>query len=108
MFNKKTDYLFIYSDQQAGRGGLYGTDSSEYSEFTYENKGIYIDVLSLVKKHRIIINPKMAVFSVQIAGYDNNVVSNELIDRTVLLYGWTGKEVLFAQKYIQLWDSLNN
>jgi len=105
-FNNKTDYLFIYSDQQAGRGGLYGENHSDYSEYIYQNTGNHIDVMALVKKHRQTIHSKMAVFSVQIAGYDNNVVSNELIDRAALLYGWTGKEVLFAQKYIQLWNTV--
>lgn len=105
-FNNKTDYLFIYSDQQAGRGGLYGEKHSDYSEYIYQNTSNHIDVMALVKKHRQTIHSKMAVFSVQIAGYDNNVVSNELIDRAALLYGWTGKEVLFAQKYIQLWNTV--
>ena len=44
-------------------------------------------------------NPKLNVFSVQVAGYDNSVTP-ENIYRGAILSGWTGKEVLFAQKII--------
>ena len=94
------DNLFIYSDMQAGHGGLYGINSSDYKEHAH---GRYIDVLSLVEKYRKEVNPKVNVFTVQTAGY-SNVVLPETLYRTSVLYGWTGKESLYADKMIRLWD----
>ena len=45
------------------------------------------------------------VFSVQTAGYDN-VLIPEMSYRTAFLYGWTGKEALFADAYIKEWDAI--
>lgn len=97
------DTVFIYSDMQAGHGGLYGTDSSDYKE--YRTRGRYIDVLALVEKYRKTVNPKVNVFSVQVAGYDNTVLPENLY-RGAILAGWTGKEPVYAKAIIDTWDQI--
>lgn len=99
------DNIFIYSDMQAGHGGLYGFNSNEYQQFLAN--GRYIDVAKLVDTYRKEVNPKVNVFMVQTAGY-TNVLVPEYGYRTNVLYGWTGKELLFADKMIQLWDEYDN
>lgn len=95
------DNIFIYSDMQAGHGGLYG-DPRKYQKYTY--KGHYIDVLKLVKEYRKKVNPKVNVFTVQTAGYDNAVIPQNIY-RGAICYGWTGKETLYASEMIKLWDN---
>jgi hypothetical protein len=105
--NKKHyDNIFIYSDMQAGHGGLYGNNPSEYSEFRHEG-GRYIDVLALVQKYRKEVNPKVNLFSVQVAGYDNTVLPENLY-RGAILAGWTGKEPIFAKALIDTWNEIEN
>ena len=99
------DNIFIYSDMQAGHGGLYGLNSRDYSEYTIN--GRYIDVLKLVQEYRRKVNPKVNIFSVQTAGYDNSVLpENEY--RTSILTGWTGKETIYAQALIDIWNRMEN
>ena len=101
------DNIFIYSDMQAGHGGLYGLNSKDYSKYLYKNNSTYIDVLKLVQEYRRKVNPKVNVFSVQTAGYDNSVLpENEY--RTSILTGWTGKETLYANAVIDIWDRMQN
>jgi hypothetical protein len=99
------DNIFIYSDQQAGHGGLYGegADVTEYTRKGYCVRGMYIDVAKLIDTYRKEVNPNVNVFSVQTAGY-NNVVVPEYGYRTNILYGWTGKELSFADTMIKFWD----
>lgn len=105
------DNIFIYSDQQAGHGGLYGTSKgiNEYTQAGYavNNKHLstYVDVAKLIDTYRKQVNPKVNVFSVQTAGY-KNVCVPEYGYRTNILYGWTGKELLFANEMIKLWDEI--
>ena len=99
--NEKYDNIFIYSDQQAGHGGLYGIRSSDYKNFSC-NGGRYVDVNALVKAYRK-VSPKVNVFSVQTAGY-TNVLLPEYTYRANYMYGWTGKEVLFADAMIKFWN----
>lgn len=101
------DNIFIYSDQQAGHGGLYGTsyDMSEYRT-NYGCRGnSYINVFKLILEYRKKVNPKVNVFSIQTAGYDN-VVIPEYAYRTNIMYGWTGKEAVFADAMIKQWDEI--
>ena len=108
--NKKfVDNIFIFSDQQAGHGGLYGTYSQ--IEIYREKYGCnscdkYVDVLKLVEEYRKTVNPKVNVFSVQTAGY-NNTVLPEYAYRCNLLSGWTGKEVIFADAVIRQWNEVD-
>lgn len=107
--NKKHyDTVFVYSDMQAGHGNLYGTDSREYRDYIHQNKGgSYIDVLALVSKYRKTVNPKVNIFTVQVAGYNNSVLPENLY-RGAILAGWTGKEPIFAKAIIDAWDNIEN
>ena len=96
------DNIFIYSDMQRGHGGLYGTNKNDYKDYTC--RGNYIDVLKLVETYRKKVNPKVNVFSVQVRGYNNSLIP-ENIYRGAILSGWTGKEVLYASEIINFWDS---
>lgn len=109
------DNIFIYSDQQAGHGGLYGTSvqSREYSDkFGCSCNGhgygqTYINVFDLILEYRKKVNPKVNVFSIQTAGYDNICIPENAY-RTSVLYGWTGKELNYAIKINELWDEIEN
>ena len=95
---------------QAGHGGLYGKGHSyiiDKEDFKLDKASwsSYIDVLKLVNKYRSEVNPKVNIFSVQTAGYDN-VLIPEYLYRGALLYGWTGKECLFSQEIIKQWDEI--
>jgi hypothetical protein len=102
------DNIFIFSDQQAGTGGLYGTMSQyyEYGKLFGTGRSKYIDVYKLIQKYRQEVNPKVNVFSIQTAGYDN-VLIPAMAYRTAILTGWTGKEIQFASKYIEQWDDID-
>lgn len=100
------DNIFIYSDQQAGHGGLYGMGShmSEYKKRGYMwHDSYHINVYKLIEDYRKKVNPKVNVFCVQTAGY-NDVLVPEYAYRTNILYGWTGKELQFADTMNKLWD----
>lgn len=107
--NMHYDNIFIYSDMQAGHGGLYGCRSNEYKDYVFGGTrrygSEYIDVLKLVEAYRKKVNPKVNVFSVQVAGYDNSVLP-ETLYRGAILSGWTGNEVTYAKTIIDLWDQL--
>lgn len=100
------DTVFIYSDQQAGHGGLYGIDSRQYSDYIFGGKGgSYIDVYKLVEEYRRKVNPKVNVFSVQVAGYNNTVLPENLY-RGAMLTGWTGRECHYADAIIKVWNEV--
>ena len=105
------DNIFIFSDQQAGTGGLYGRmkDVAEYSVLGYGMSSIsrYINVYKLILEYRKKVNPKVNVFSVQTAGY-NDVLIPEMSYRCAMLTGWTGKEISFAAEYIKQWDEIES
>lgn len=107
------DNIFIYSDMQAGHGGLYGTvtQKQEYYKLGFNCSGQrggshHINVFKLVQEYRKNVNPKVNVFSVQTAGYDNIVIP-EYAYRTNIMYGWTGKEAVFADAIINQWNELD-
>ena len=100
------DNIFIYSDQQAGHGGLYGINPHDYSKFAVRS-GRYIDVAKLINVYRKTVNPKVNVYSVQTAGYDN-VLIPENGYRTTILYGWTGKELVYADAMNKFWDEIDS
>ena len=99
------DNIFIYSDQQAGHGGLYGTGEGarQYQAAGYCCWGNYVDVAKLIDTYRQTVNPRVNVFSVQTAGYDN-VLIPENGYRTSILYGWTGNELVYADAINRFWD----
>jgi hypothetical protein len=99
------DHLFVYSDMQAGHGGLYGSDKNDYKDFTIRES--YIDVIKLIERHRQKINDKLNVFSVQVAGYDNSLIP-ETLHRSCIMAGWTGNEVTFAKNMIDMWNATDD
>lgn len=111
------DNIVIFSDQQAGTGGLYGDNPSEYRGFGTnggcsryyssgdDSNGRMINVYKLILEYRKKVNPKVNVFSVQTAGYDN-VLIPQMSYRSAFLSGWTGKEALFMDAYIKEWDAI--
>ena len=102
------DNIFIYSDQQAGHCGLYGTreDKDEYCSTGFEDGYGMINVFALVQEYRKKVNPRVNVFSIQTAGYTNAVLPENAY-RTSILYGWTGKEAVYAQEIIRQWDEID-
>jgi hypothetical protein len=100
------DTVFIYSDMQAGTGGLFGERSEDYSDYKWKD-GRHIDVLKLVQEYRRRVNPKVNVFSVQVAGYNNSVLPANLY-RGAILAGWTGRESQYAQSIIETWNAIEN
>jgi len=101
------DNIFIYSDQQAGHGALYGLDYRTYKDYSTYERPRYFDVNKMISTYRKKVNPNVNVFSVQTAGY-NNILIPEYLYRTTFLYGWTGKEAIFANEIINQWDEISN
>lgn len=99
------DNIFIFSDQQAGTGGLYGINDDDYRNFRC--KGRFINVYALIQEYRKKVNPKCNFYSCQTAGYDN-VLIPEMSYRTSFLYGWTGKEAVYADAMNKFWDDFDN
>ncbi len=73
------------------------------------SQGEQVGVLwqELYQKYREEVNPKVNVFSVQVAGYNNSVIPENLY-RGAILSGWTGKEPVFAKAIIETWDSIES
>ena len=90
---------------QAGHGELYGISPSEYREYSISEgwRTSYIDVAKLLAKYRSTVYKDVNMFSVQTAGY-TNVVIPEYTYRANYMYGWTGKEAIFADAMIKFWD----
>ena len=61
----------------------------------------------MVQEYRRTVNSKVNVFTVQVAGYNNTVLPENLY-RGAILAGWTGKEPLFANAIIEAWDSIES
>jgi hypothetical protein len=99
------DSVFIYSDMQAGHGGLYGVNPKEFKDHIWpEHSGShYIDVASLINKYRREVNPKVMVYLVQVAGYKDTIMP-EFFDRTFILGGWSEAILSFAAKMTELYD----
>lgn len=91
------DHIFVYSDQQAGHGGLYGEDPEAYSAYRFPHLGDndYIDVAKLVAAYREQVNPNVMVYLVQTAGY-HDALMPEFYDRTYILGGWGPGLLKFA------------
>jgi len=107
------DTVFIYSDQQAGYGGLYADNKlkDNIANYMFDKPSFsnccYIDVLKLVNTYRETVNTNMNLFSVQVAGYNNSIIPS-LIYRGAILSGWTGKEAKMAYEMIKVWDEITS
>jgi hypothetical protein len=101
------DHFFCYSDMQAGHGGLYGQDPEMQDEYVWQHSHSmkYIDVMSLINDYRRSLNPKFNVFMVQTAGYNDAIVPQTTY-RGAIMAGWTGNEVVYADKLVKLWDEV--
>ena len=104
------DNIFIYSDEQAGHGGLYGTSEAakvyKKEGFAVDTKSCefdYIDVVKLINAYRTKVNPKVNVYCIQTAGYTNMLIP-ESGYRSNILFGWTGKELIYASAMNRFWD----
>lgn len=102
------DNIFIYSDMQAGHGGLYGRGHDEYKNYIWGKDNKYhsntnIDVPLLISDYRAKVNSKVNVFLVQIAGYEDTILP-EYYDRTYIIGGWSGSILKFAKRMIDTAD----
>jgi hypothetical protein len=88
------DTVFVFSDMQAGHGGLYGTDPKAYRGYCWAGSN-YIDVPKLIAAYRGAVNPKVQVFLVQVAGYKDTIIP-EFYERTFILGGWSDGLLRFA------------
>lgn len=88
------DMVFVYSDMQAGHGGLYGVKPDDYKAYKWNNTQ-YIDVPLLIKTYRQRVNPNVLVFLVQVAGYQDTILP-EFYDKTYILGGWGDGLLRFA------------
>lgn len=94
------DSVFVLSDMQAGHGGLFGPDPRAYADYRW-GEGSHIDVAKLVARYRERVNPRVMVFLVQIAGYQDTLVP-EFYDRTYILGGWGEGLLRFAAEMASL------
>lgn len=97
------DNIFVYSDMQAGYGGLYGEDPSEYSKYKV-NGSHYINVPKLINEYRKTVNPNVMVYLIQTAGY-KDILIPEYFDKTFILGGWSSNIPLFAAKMSEIYNS---
>jgi hypothetical protein len=88
------DTVFVFSDMQAGHGGLYGPNPKAYSAYRWQD-GDHIDVAGLIAAYRAKVNPSVMVYLVQIAGHQDTLVP-EFYDRTYILGGWGEGLLRFA------------
>lgn len=104
------DHIFVYSDMQAGHGGLYGTNPQEYKDYLWRSGNSYnnkmIDVAKLIKTYREKVNPDVHVYLVQVAGYRDTLVP-EFYDKTYILGGWGDGVLRFAHKMSEINTPIN-
>lgn len=93
---ERWDHLFVYSDMQAGHGGLYGVNPAAYKNFQW-NDSRHIDVAALVREYRKTVNPNVRVYLVQVAGY-KDVLVPEFYDKTYIMGGWGEGLLRFASE----------
>ena len=96
------DHVFVYSDMQAGHGGLFGTNPSDYANFLWPNGGRYIDVPKLIATYRAQVNPNVMVYLVQVAGYTDTIMP-EFYERTYIMGGWGEGLLRFAAQMAGLY-----
>ena len=94
---EKFDRIFIYSDMQAGHGGLYGLDGEKYPVFAQGRPDWYryIDVPKLVSEYRQKVNPACKLYSIQIGGYSDNIFP-EFYPDTCIMGGWSSEVFRFV------------
>lgn len=93
------DHIFVYSDMQAGHGGLYGIDPLQYRDYVFNHR--YINVAKLISDYRKKVNPNVMVYLVQVAGYSDTLVP-DFYDKTIIMGGWSTSTLSFAAHMAQL------
>lgn len=102
------DHVFVYSDMQAGHGGLYGTGG--YNDYIWGNTygyNKYIDVPKLINAYRQKVNPNVKVYLVQVAGYQDTIIP-EWYKNTYILGGWGDGILKFAARMAELDAQMQN
>lgn len=101
----KYDNICVFSDMQAGYGELYGEahDKKVYKALGFNCKGGMINVAKLIEMYRKTVNPKVNVYLIQTAGYNNACIPGNSY-RTTCLHGWTGKELVYMDAMNKFWD----
>ncbi len=94
------DNVFVFSDMQAGHGGLFGTDPKKYADYKW-NGGRHIDVPKLISAYKRKVNANVQVFLVQVAGYQDTIVP-EVYDGTYILGGWSTGLLRYASEMTRL------
>lgn len=94
------DNVFVFSDMQAGHGGLYGINPKSYRKYGWTGRPNYIDVPKLIAAYRKEVNPNVRVFLVQVAGYKDTLVP-EFYRGTYILGGWGPGLLKFAAEMAQ-------
>jgi hypothetical protein len=97
------DHIFVFSDMQAGHGGLYGLDTRAYAAYKWTGTHS-IDVAKLINEYRSKVNPNVNVYLVQIAGYQDMILP-EFYQRTYILGGWGEGVLRFAGEMARLLDN---
>lgn len=100
------DNVFVFSDMQAGHGGLFGIDPKQYAGFTWGRGGRHIDVAKLINEYRAKVNPNVNVFLVQVAGYQDTIVP-EFYRKTYILGGWGEGVLRFAAEMTGLVNQIS-
>lgn len=95
------DHLFVYSDMQAGHGGLYGSEPNLYADYQWPQSRRHIDVPKLIRTYREKVNPNVLVYLVQTAGYSDTLVP-DAHGRTFILGGWGPGLLRYAQSMADL------
>lgn len=99
---ERWDTVFIFSDMQAGHGGLYGTSSADYEQYVWQGARYerYIDVAKLIRTYHEKVNPDCIFFLVQVAGYGDTLVP-EYYRNCYILGGWGGGLLPFAAEIVK-------
>lgn len=95
------DHVFVFSDMQAGHGGLYGNRPRDYADYAWASSPTHIDVSKLIKAYRSKVNPLVQIYLVQIAGYQDTLMP-EFYPRTYILGGWGEGVLKFAGEMAKL------
>jgi len=97
------DHIFVFSDMQAGHGGLYGLHQKDYNKYQWASNPRNIDVASLIKEYRKQVNPNVMVYMCQVAGYQDTLIP-EFYNRTFILGGWGEGMFKFANEMNKLFN----
>ena len=93
------DNIFVYSDMQAGHMRVRALD--------IDGEVACLTTPGLVDLYRRRVNPRVNVYCIQVGGYDNSIMP-EYGYRSTNLYGWCGKELVFAEALGRLWDEIDD